>query len=180
MSIGSTRSSLLFADPPKPPPPPPEEPSTALGDLAAADGVALPLMLGSERPIRGEGSMPLWRLAYSSERPILIRSNLKLGVSLSSTLVAQVLADVHGEGAGAAAEADALRAVLPPVAGLAEEGLLVLAAVGLVPLETTGEDLLGGVDALLALAALGYFGGLEGHLLEILHRCIATETLNCS
>ena len=41
---------------------------------------------------------------------------------------------------------------------------------GLVPLETTGEDLLGGVDALLALAALGYFGGLEGHLLEILVR----------
>ncbi len=41
-----------------------------------------------------------------------------------------MLADVHGEGAGAAAEADALRAVLPPVAGLAEEGLLVLAAVG--------------------------------------------------
>lgn len=47
-----------------------------------------------------------------------------------AALVAQVLADVHGEGAGAAAEADALRAVLPPVAGLAEEGLLVLAAVG--------------------------------------------------
>ncbi len=45
--------------------------STALGDLAAADGVALPLMLGAERPIRGEGSMPLCRLAYSSERPIL-------------------------------------------------------------------------------------------------------------
>ncbi len=41
---------------------------------------------------------------------------------------------------------------------------------GLVPLETTGEDLLGGVDALLALAALGYFGGLEGHLLENLVR----------
>lgn len=95
-----------------------------------------------------------------------------------------MLADVHGEGAGAAAEADALRAVLPPVAGLAEEGLLVLTAVGrlqafvaqvaleagLVPLETTGEDLLGGVDALLALAALGYFGGLEGHLLENLVR----------
>lgn len=33
----------------------------------------------------------------------------------------------------------------------------------LVPLETTGEDFLSGKDALVALAALGNFWGLEGH-----------------
>ena len=43
--------------------------------------------------------------------------------------VAKLLAGVHGEGACALAEADALGSVLAAVARLAEEHLLVLAAV---------------------------------------------------
>lgn len=91
--------------------------------------------------------------------------------------VAQVLALVHGEAASAAAEPVALGPELPAVALLAEELTPVLAGVGAVqplvaetaheagpvPLAASGQHLLGGIDRLAALGALGVFDRLERH-----------------
>jgi len=93
-------------------------------------------------------------------------------------LLLQMVSGVHAEAAGAAAEAVALGSVLACVAVLAEEFSLVLGAVSgvqqlvahstleahLVELESSSHALLGGVDGLAALRALGVLDGLERHL----------------
>lgn len=91
--------------------------------------------------------------------------------------VSKVLALVHGQAAGATAEAVALGTELPAVALLAEKLTTVLAGVGavqplvaetaneavLVPLGTSGQHLLRSIDGLAALGALGLLDGLERH-----------------
>lgn len=91
--------------------------------------------------------------------------------------VSEVLALVHGQAAGTAAEAVALGSELAAVALLAKQLTPVLAGVGaiqplvaktaneagLVPLAAGGQHLLGGIDGLAALGALGMLDGLERH-----------------
>ena len=92
----------------------------------------------------------------------------------------EVIALVHGEAAGATAEAVALGAEFASVADFAEELAVVLRAVcrveqlaaetafeaHLVPLESTGYALLRGVDRLAALGALGLLDRLVRHFLS--------------
>lgn len=118
--------------------------------------------------------------------PLLCRIELAVGgvvwlVAHGALGVSQVLALVHREAAGATAEAVALRSELAAVALLAKQLASVLASVGavqplvaettneagLVPLAASSQHLLGGIDGLAALGALGMFNGLERHLADL-------------
>lgn len=91
--------------------------------------------------------------------------------------VAEVLALVHGQAAGAATEAVTLGTKLAAVALLAEKLAAMLAGVGavqplvaetadeagLVPLGASCQHLLSGIHRLAALGALGLLDGLERH-----------------
>lgn len=92
--------------------------------------------------------------------------------------VSEMLALVHGQAAGTTAEAVALGSKLAAVTLLAKQLAPVLASVGavqplvaktaneagLVPLVPGSQHLLGGIDRLAALGALGMLDGLERHL----------------
>jgi hypothetical protein len=103
---------------------------------------------------------------------------------MHSLVAAEVLALIHGEAAGATAEAVALGSELPTVADFAEELAVVLRAVcrveqfaaetalkaHLVPFQSTGYALLGGVDRLSALRTLRLFDWLVRHFVFLYTR----------
>lgn len=100
---------------------------------------------------------------------------------MHSLVALELLALIHGEAAGAAAEAVALRAEFASVAVLAVKLAVVLRAVcrveqlaaetaleaHLVPFQSTGYALLRCVDRLSALGALGLFDWLVRHFVRL-------------